>query len=64
VLSRRQRQVLEAVPVASPAASDSIARTAGLGLVEVRSALNSLLRRELVVQTPRGWRLADGAEQG
>jgi DNA processing protein len=62
-LSPRQRQVLDAVPVASPAASDSIARTAGLGLVEVRSALSSLLRRELVVQTPRGWRLADGADQ-
>jgi DNA processing protein len=63
-LSRRQQQVLDAVPVASPAASDSIARTAGLGLVEVRSALNSLLRRGLVVQTPKGWRLADGADQG
>jgi DNA processing protein len=56
--------VLDAVPVSRPAPSDSIARTAGLGLVEVRSALNSLLRRELVVQTPRGWRLADGADQG
>ena len=63
-LTRRQQQVLDAVPVASAAPSDSIARTAGLGLVEVRSALNSLLRRELVVQTPRGWRLADGAGQG
>ena len=63
-LSRRQQQVLDAVPVSRPAPSDSIARTAGLGLVEVRSALSSLLRRELVVQTPRGWRLADGADQG
>jgi DNA processing protein len=63
-LSRRQQQVLDAVPVSRPAPSDSVARTAGLGLVEVRSALNSLLRRELVVQTPRGWRLADGADQG
>ena len=47
-----------------PAPSDSIARTAGLGLVEVRSGLNSLLRRELVIHTPSGWRLADGADQG
>ncbi len=63
-LTRRQNQVLDAVPVSGPAPSDSIARTAGLGLVEVRSTLGSLLRRELVVQTPRGWRLADGADQG
>jgi DNA processing protein len=63
-LTHRQRQVLDAVPVSTPAPSDSIARTAGLGLVEVRSALIALLRRELVVQTPRGWRLADGADQG
>ena len=63
-LTRRQQQVLDAVPVARPAPSDSIARTAGLGLVEVRSSLSSLLRRELVVQTPKGWRLADGADQG
>ena len=63
-LTRRQQQVLDAVPLASAAPSDSIARTAGLGLVEVRSALNSLLRRELVLQTPKGWRLADGADQG
>lgn len=60
-LTRRQQQVLEAVPVVRPAASDSIARTAGLGVVEVRSALEALSRRELVVQTDTGWRLADGA---
>ena len=63
-LTRRQQLVLDAVPVASAAPSDSIARTAGLGLVEVRSALNALLRRELVVHVPKGWRLADGADQG
>jgi DNA processing protein len=62
-LSHRQRQVLEAVPVGSPAPSDSIARTAGMGLVAVRSALNGLLRRDLVVHSPRGWRLADGADR-
>ena len=63
-LNHRQQQVLEAVPVAGGAPSDSIARTAGLGLVEVRSTLHVLQRRELVTQTPRGWRLADGADQG
>jgi DNA processing protein len=63
-LTRGQRQVLDAVPVASPAPTESIARTAGLGLVEVRAALGSLLRRELVLHGPRGWRLADGADEG
>ncbi len=60
-LTRRQQQVLEAVPMVRPAPSDSIARTAGLGVVEVRSALEALARRELVVPTDTGWRLADGA---
>ena len=60
-LNRRQQRVLEAVPLARPAPSDSIARTAGLGVVEVRSALDGLARRGLVDQMPTGWRLADGA---
>jgi DNA processing protein len=63
LLSRRHQRVLEAVPVSQPAPTDSIARTAGLGWVEVRSALHTLLRRELVVQLPTGWRLADGADR-
>ena len=62
-LSRRHQRVLEAVPLARPAPSDSIARTAGLGVVEVRSALDSLAGRGLVVQLPTGWRLADGAAE-
>ena len=60
----RQRRVLEAVPLVRPAPSDSIARTAGLGLVEVRSALDSLSRRGLVDLLPTGWRLADTADEG
>ena len=60
----RQRQVLEAVPLVRPAPSDSIARTAGLGLVETRSALDGLSRRGLVQQLPTGWRLADDADEG
>ena len=63
-LTRRQRQVLDAVPVARRHRPTRSPGRPGLGLVEVRSALDALLRRELVVQTPRGWRLADGADQG
>jgi len=57
-LSGRQRQVLDAVPVSSAVAADSIARTAGLGLVEVRSALGRLERLGLVELDQNRWRLA------
>ena len=57
-LSLRQQQVLDAVPVGRPAATDSIARTAGIGLVEVRSTLAKLEQRELVAGCEQGWRLA------
>ena len=57
-LTLRQQQVLDAVPVSRCAGADSIARTAGLGLVEVRSALSRLAARGLVEQEARGWRLA------
>jgi DNA processing protein len=63
-LTRAQQQVLEAVPVARPAPSDSIARTAGLGIIQVRSALDGLARRGMVDQLPTGWRLAEAADQG
>jgi DNA processing protein len=63
-LTRRQQQVVEAVPVASPAPTDSVARTAGMGVMEVRSTLEGLARRELVELTPAGWRLAEGVAQG
>jgi DNA processing protein len=58
-LTRAQQQVLEAVPLVNPAPPDSIARTAGLGVVRVRSALDELARSGLVEQLPTGWRLAD-----
>lgn len=54
----RQQQVLDAVPVGSGARADSIARAAGLGLVEVRSTLSRLARSGLVEQREDGWRLA------
>ena len=54
----RQRQVLDAVPVAAGAGADSIARTAGLGLVEVRAALTKLEGFGLVEHDQNGWRLA------
>jgi DNA processing protein len=62
-LTTRLLQVLDAVPVASGARSDSIARTAGIGLMEVQSALSRLLKLELVEQCPAGWRLADEARR-
>jgi DNA processing protein len=57
-LTARHAQVLDAVPVALPAAVDSVARTAGLGLVEVRAALDRLRSLGLVEELPAGWRLA------
>jgi DNA processing protein len=62
-LTKRQQQVLEAVPVARPAPTDSIARTAGMGLMEVRSTLEGLARRGLVELLPVGWRLAEGVDE-
>jgi DNA processing protein len=62
-LTPRQQQVLDAVPVASGARSDSIARTAGIGLIEVQGALTRLLKLELVEQCPAGWRLAEAARR-
>lgn len=60
-LSARQQQTLDAVPVVSGAPADSIARAAGIGLVEVRSALGAMARLGLVEQSGAGWRLADAA---
>lgn len=60
-LSLRQQQVLDAVPLERAAASDSVARTAGLGLLEVRSALTRLATLGLVAQGADGWRLAEAA---
>ncbi|MDP2775739.1 MAG: DNA-processing protein DprA [Nocardioides sp.] len=57
-LTSRHRQVLDAVPVARGAGIDSVARAAGLGVVEVSSALTYLHRNGLVEQDDDGWRLA------
>lgn len=56
-LTSRQRQVLDAVPVVEGAGPDSIARAAGMGLLEVRSALTRLHEAGLVAQVEDGWRL-------
>lgn len=61
-LTLREQQVLDAVPVRTGAAADSIARTAGLGIIEVGSALTRLHARGLVERTGSGWRLATLAE--
>ena len=58
LLPVRQRQVLDAVPVATGASVPSIARVAGLGLLEVRSALSRLHAAGLVEEADDGWRLA------
>ncbi|GAB2880571.1 DNA-processing protein DprA [Nocardioides pacificus] len=60
-LTLRHQQVLDAVPVVRGAPVDSVARTAGIGLVEVRSALGALARLGLVEQSGVGWRLTDAA---
>lgn len=57
-LSRRDQQVLDGVPVARAAPADSVARAAGLGLLEVQSALSRLHRAGLVEHGEEGWRLA------
>lgn len=58
-LDARQRQVLDAVPVGAGAAVDSIARTAGLNLLTVQSALAHLQRCALVERDGVGWRLGE-----
>lgn len=61
-LTRRMQRILDAVPFAQAAPVDSIASTAGLGVVEVRSALSRLDRLGLVEGSPRGWRLTPAAQ--
>jgi DNA processing protein len=63
-LTLRQQRLLEAVPLARPVSVESVARTAGIGAVEVRELLASLARHGWVEQLPTGWRLADGAGTG
>jgi DNA processing protein len=59
-LPPRDQQVLEAVPLGRPAAADSIARAAGIGLLDVRSALERLRTTGLVEASDRGWRICSG----
>ena len=56
-LRPREAQVLDAVPVSRAASTESIARTAGMGLVGVQSALTLLLRDGFVERAAGGWRL-------
>ncbi len=57
-LSTRHQQVLDAVPVGSPASTASVAHTAGINLLEVRRRLGYLEKQALVEQCDDGWRLA------
>ena len=59
--TQRHKQVLDAVPLAHDVAADSIARTAGMGLMEVRSALTRLDALGMVERSASGWRLAEAA---
>lgn len=61
-LSPLERQVLDAVPVASPAASGSVARTAGVAERTTHEALLRLQQAGFVEASPRGWRLSSSLE--
>ncbi len=54
-LRLKEQRVLDAVPVAKPAPTASIARTAGLGLVPVQAALTILQRDGFVERHGDGW---------
>ena len=58
LLTIKEQQVLDAVPVATGARPDSIALVAGLALVEVDAALGRLRAAGLVEPDAGGWRLA------
>ncbi len=57
----KDRQVLDAVPVAQSAGTDSIAVVAGLGLIEVRKTLERLATKGMVAQDLGGWHLTEEA---
>lgn len=59
LLTFRERQVLDAVPVAQSAGVDSIAVVAGLGVAPVRRALEGLLQKGFVEMDHSGWHLTD-----
>lgn len=60
-LTARERQVLDGVPAVGPAPTDEVARGAGMGLLEVGSALRRLAAAGLVDTDPEGWRLTAAA---
>jgi DNA processing protein len=62
-LTRRHRQVLEAVPVHRAADVASIAETAGIGLLAARTALTHLAKGGFVEDTEEGWRLGPAARE-
>jgi DNA processing protein len=62
-LSVKQRQVLDAVPCAVDASAHSIAKVAGLGIVEVRKALGRLEQAGLVSGDDGGWQLTELARR-
>ncbi|GAB7004379.1 DNA-processing protein DprA [Nocardioides sp. AN3] len=59
-LTLRLQQILDAVPLGQPASTESVARTAGVGIVEARGGLDQLERRGLVAYE-LGWRLTEAA---
>jgi DNA processing protein len=63
-LDHRQLRVLDAVPVVTAAPPESVARTAGLGLGEVRGTLATLRDLGMVREEGGGWRLAAPAGGG
>lgn len=60
-LDQRHQRVLDAVPARRPAATDSIARAAGMGLLEVSTSLVRLCRLSLVEKRDTGWVLGADA---
>ena len=62
-LTNRQRQVLDAVPVGAGAGSLSVARAAGIGVIEVQGALHRLENAGLVQRDAAGWLLTARALQ-
>lgn len=60
-LTARHRQVLDGVPVGAGASAVSIARSSGVAVPEVASALLHLERAGLIERVPDGWMLAADA---
>lgn len=62
LVTARERQVLDAVPVSRAASAASIARAAGVSVAVARAALRVLTEAGLVVAEDRGWRVLREAE--